>query len=86
MKTLFFFFSPFLFFVVAAAETTSTYFTIKEGLATYNQTVTFDFENQLQVIEVPAHNNIVHSKSFFYFNQVNSPSLLFIVPLAGYSG
>ena len=85
MKTLFFFFFPFIFFV-AAAETTSTYFSIKEGLATYNQTVTFDFENQLQVIEVPAHNSVVHSKSFFYFNKVNSPILLFIVPLAGHSG
>jgi len=70
MKTLFFFFFfPFPFFVPAGAETTTTYLSIKEGLATYNQTVTFDFENQLQVIEVPAHNNIVHSKSFFYFNQ-----------------
>ena len=86
MKTLFFFFFPFLFFVVAAAETTTTYLSIKEGLATYNQTVIFDFENQLQVIEVPAHNNIVHSKSFFYFNKVHSPILLFIVPLAVYSG
>jgi len=69
MKTLFVFFFLFLFFVGATAETTSIYFTIKEGLATYNQTVTVDFENQLQVIEVPAHNNVVHSKSFFYFNK-----------------
>ena len=87
MKTLFVFFFLFLFFVAATAETTSIYFTIKEGLATYNQTVTVDFENQLQVIEVPAHNNVVHSKSFFYFNKVNSPFLRLIIdPLAGYSG
>ena len=82
MKTLFFF--PFLFF--PAETTTPAFLSIKEGLATYNQTVTFDFENQFQVIEVPAHNNIVHSKSFFYFNQVSSPSLLVILLRPGYSG
>jgi len=71
MKTLFFLFFPFLFFAVAATSETSitTFLSIKEGPVTYNQTVTFDFENQFQLVEVPAHNNVVHSKSFFYFNQ-----------------
>ena len=67
-----------LFFMLplAARAITVATVTIEEGIATYNQTVTFDFESQLQVIEVPSHNNIVHSKSFFYFSKVNCISCL----------
>ena len=43
---------------------------IEEGGTSYTQTVTFDFDNKVQIIEVPAHNKIVHSKTFFHFIQV----------------
>ena len=36
----------------------------------YTQTVTFDFEKMIQIIDVPAHNNIVQSRTIFDFNQV----------------
>jgi len=42
---------------------------VEEGHMSYTQTVTFDFDKQVQTIDVPAHNNIVHSRAIFYFNQ-----------------
>merc|ERR1712179_62334 len=53
--------------LLVASEVTQLSLQIGEAGDTYTQTVTFDFDNQVQIIEVPAHNNIVHSKSFFYF-------------------
>lgn len=43
--------------------------TIQEGGTQYTQTVTLDYERNIQILEVPAHNNIVHSKTIFDFNQ-----------------
>ena len=54
------------------AQLTKHHFTVEEGPNSYIQTVTFDFHNQVQIIEVPAHNNIVHSRNIFYFNEVRS--------------
>jgi len=42
---------------------------VHEGATDYTQTVTLDFERNIQILEVPAHNNIVHSKTIFDFNQ-----------------
>ena len=53
-----------------AAEVIQRSLQIEEGGTSYTQTVTFDFDNRVQIIDVPAHNNIVHSRSHFYFNQV----------------
>jgi len=52
-----------------AAEVIQRSLQIEEGGTSYTQTVTFDFDNRVQIIDVPAHNNIVHSRSHFYFNQ-----------------
>jgi len=54
---------------LVSSEVTQLHLKVEEGGISYTQTVTFDFDNQVQIIEVPAHNNIVHSKNFFYFNQ-----------------
>merc|ERR1712121_247647 len=51
------------------AETIHRSLQVEEGATSYTQTITFDFDNRLQIIDVPAHNNIVHSRSHFYFNQ-----------------
>jgi len=42
---------------------------IHEGGTNYTQTITFDFDRNIQILEVPAHNHIVHSKTIFDFNQ-----------------
>merc|ERR1711964_802211 len=42
---------------------------IQEHGTEYTQTVTLDYERNIQTLEVPAHNNIVHSKTIFDFNQ-----------------
>ena len=52
---------------------------VEEGAATYTQTVTFDFENQVQTIEVPAHHNIVHTRAFFDFTQVSSMGQYYVL-------
>merc|ERR1712061_519500 len=52
-----------------AAEVIQRSLQIEEGGTSYTQTVTFDFDNRVQIIDVPAHNNIVRSRSHFYFNQ-----------------
>jgi len=41
---------------------------VEHGTA-YTQTVTFDFDEKLLTIDVPAHNNIVQSRTMFDFNQ-----------------
>merc|ERR1711934_204809 len=51
------------------AETIHRSLQVEEGGTSYTQTITFDFDNRLQIIDVPAHHNIVHSRSHFYFNQ-----------------
>jgi len=51
------------------AEVVVKQLTIQEGGTKYTQTVTLDFERNIQILEVPAHNNIVHSKTIFDFNQ-----------------
>ena len=43
---------------------------IQEHGTEYTQTITLDYERNIQTLEVPAHNNIVHSKTIFDFNQV----------------
>ena len=53
------------------AETIQRSLQVEEGGTSYTQTITFDFDNRVQIIDVPAHNNIVHSRSHFYFNQVS---------------
>ena len=55
---------------LVTAETIHRSLQVEEGGTSYTQTITFDFDNRLQIIDVPAHNNIVHSRSHFYFNQV----------------
>jgi len=42
---------------------------IHEGGTFYTQTITLDFDRNIQILEVPAHNHIVHSKTIFDFNQ-----------------
>merc|ERR1711915_232810 len=42
---------------------------IHEGGTVYTQTITLDFDRNIQILEVPAHNDIVHSKTIFDFNQ-----------------
>merc|ERR1711915_354795 len=42
---------------------------IHEGGTNYNQTITLDFDRNIQILEVPAHNQIVHSKTIFDFSQ-----------------
>merc|ERR1711964_861292 len=42
---------------------------IQEHGTEYTQTITLDYERNIQTLEVPAHNNIVHSKTIFDFNQ-----------------
>merc|ERR550525_1787121 len=51
------------------AKTIQRSLQVEEGGTSYTQTITFDFDNRVQIIDVPAHNNIVHSRSHFYFNQ-----------------
>lgn len=51
------------------AEVVVKHLTIQEGGTQYTQTVTLDYERNIQILEVPAHNNIVHSKTIFDFNQ-----------------
>merc|ERR1712088_1024134 len=51
------------------AKTIQRSLQVEEGGTSYTQTITFDFHNRLQIIDVPAHHNIVHSRSHFYFNQ-----------------
>merc|ERR1712210_249359 len=51
------------------AETIHRSLQVEEGGTSYTQTITFDFDNRLQIIDVPAHHNIVYSRSHFYFNQ-----------------
>merc|ERR1711962_1823864 len=42
---------------------------IQEHGTEYTQTVTIDYERNIQILEVPAHNSISHSKTIFDFNQ-----------------
>jgi len=51
------------------AEVVVKHLQVHEGATDYTQTVTLDFERNIQILEVPAHNNIVHSKTIFDFNQ-----------------
>merc|ERR1719495_2100303 len=51
------------------AEVVVKHLQVYEGATDYTQTVTLDFERNIQILEVPAHNNIVHSKTIFDFNQ-----------------
>ena len=52
------------------AESVVKKLTIQEGGMEYTQTVTLDFERNIQILEVPSHNNIVHSRTIFDFNNV----------------
>ena len=49
---------------------------IQEHGTEYTQTVTLDYERNIQILEVPAHNNIVHSKTIFDFTQVRLNAFL----------
>jgi len=51
------------------AEVVVKHLHIHEGEVDYTQTVTFDYDRNIQILEVPAHNSIVHSKTIFDFNQ-----------------
>merc|ERR1712002_1206011 len=51
------------------AEVVVKHLHIHEGEVDYTQTVTFDYNRNIQILEVPAHNSIVHSKTIFDFNQ-----------------
>eukprot|EP00091_Calanus_sinicus_P021300 TRINITY_DN6233_c0_g1_i1.p1 TRINITY_DN6233_c0_g1~~TRINITY_DN6233_c0_g1_i1.p1 ORF type:complete len:338 (-),score=96.89 TRINITY_DN6233_c0_g1_i1:67-1080(-) len=51
------------------AEIVVKHLTIHERGTQYTQTITLDHERNIQTIEVPAHNHIVHSKTIFDFNQ-----------------
>merc|ERR1719430_2105435 len=51
------------------AEVVVKHLNIHEGEVDYTQTVTFDYDRNIQILEVPAHNSIVHSKTIFDFNQ-----------------
>merc|ERR1711872_452050 len=51
------------------AEVVVKHLRIHEGEVDYTQTVTFDYDRNIQILEVPAHNSIVHSKTIFDFNQ-----------------
>jgi len=42
---------------------------IHEGGTNYTQTITRDFDRNIQILEVPAHDHNVHSKTIFDFNQ-----------------
>ena len=55
-----------------AAEVLQRTLEIQEHGTSYTQTVTFDFDRKVQIIDVPAHNNIVQSRTIFDFNQVIS--------------
>jgi len=57
------------FFGLLHADIVVKQLEIKEGGARYTQTATIDFDRNIQVLEVPAHNNLVHSKTIFDFNQ-----------------
>jgi len=53
--------------VILGANLTHRTLEIEEGGTSYTQKVIFDFDNELQIMDVPGHNNIVHSRSFVYF-------------------
>merc|ERR1711970_369785 len=40
---------------------------ILEGDVAYTQTVTLDYDRNVQIIEAPAHHNIVHARTIFDF-------------------
>ena len=46
--------------------------TILEGDSVYEQKIHYEKENNFVIIDVPAHNNIVHSRTFIDFNSVIS--------------
>jgi len=58
----------FLPFLLEAKLLQRTVDIVEHGTA-YTQTVTFDFDEKLLTIDVPAHNNIVQSRTMFDFNQ-----------------
>merc|ERR1712212_1395190 len=58
------------------AEVVVKHLQVHEGATDYTRTVTLDFERNIQILEVPAHNNIVHSKTIFDFNQVRLNAFL----------
>merc|ERR1739838_653599 len=60
---------PLLLPSLLAAEVLQRILEIQEHGTSYTQTVTFDFDRKVQIIDVPAHNNIVQSRTIFDFNQ-----------------
>merc|ERR1739838_1078024 len=60
---------PLLLPSLLAAEVLQRTLEIQEHGTSYTQTVTFDFDRKVQIIDVPAHNNIVQSRTIFDFNQ-----------------
>jgi len=51
------------------ANVVTRHLDVVEGKANYRQTVTIDYDKNIQIVEVPAHNHIIHSKTIFDFNK-----------------
>merc|ERR1711970_1296583 len=51
------------------AQAVVKYLHIEEGGTQYTQTVTLDYDRNIQILDVPAHNKIVHSRTIFDFNK-----------------
>merc|ERR1712236_128685 len=51
------------------AQAVVKYLHIEEGGTRYTQTVTLDYDRNIQILDVPAHNKIVHSRTIFDFNK-----------------
>ena len=59
-----------IFISCLLAESVVKQLTIQEDGMEYTQTVTLDFERNIQILEVPSHHNIIHSRTIFDFNNV----------------
>ena len=66
-----------IFISCLLAESVVKQLTIQEDGMEYTQTVTLDFERNIQILEVPSHHNIIHSRTIFDFNNVWIRSLFF---------
>merc|ERR1712179_281554 len=51
------------------AHLSQAFLEVHESGVAYNQTVIFDFDNQIQIIDVPSHHNLVHARVIFDFNK-----------------
>ena len=66
-----------IFISCLLAESVIKQLTIQEDGMEYTQTVTLDFERNIQILEVPSHHNIIHSRTIFDFNNVWIRSSIF---------